>query len=76
MLRWAHFLLILLSAGQAILSRSSKIDEEGVQDRINNNDSDDLTIMKLVYRDNTKRLFGKILGTVTIWVYQTTVFYA
>ena len=41
MLRWAHFLLILLSAGQSILSRSSKIDDEGVQARINNNDSED-----------------------------------
>lgn len=71
MLRWGHFVLFALATIEYILERPSTIKEA-------QNDEDDkkLALFKVINRDGTLKLTSRILSSISVFIYQGTVFYA
>ena len=77
LLRWGHFFLFTLALIQGFLdnwkSPIKKVenpdDEDSVAEEVN-------MLLRVVHRDGTKKLFARVLATVSVFGYQGIVFYA
>ena len=77
LLRWGHFALFMLAIFEAIASRPSPIPETKSAD-IENKDEAQVArdSQKIANRDGSWKLFSRICNTLSVFIYQGTVFFA
>ena len=76
MLRWAHFILFVLAIFSAMLEKPSKIPAPDADTEKGADEDEDRTRLKIYHRDGSKKLFSRILSTISVFIYQGSVFYA
>ena len=77
MLRWGHFILFTLSMLEYWANSATDVPDKADEDAEANQDKDQhLENVKLIHRDGSRKLFARILATLSVFVYQGTVFYA
>ena len=73
LLRWAHFILIILAAIQSFVNKPSKIPD--VDDGpLDENDDEakenrELEKTKIIHRDGSYKLFSRILASLQVFIY-------
>ena len=76
-LRWGHFILFSLAAIEAYANSPSDIpDMEKKDEEELDAEATELEKYKIYHRDGSWKLFSRVCGTISVFVYQGAVFYA
>lgn len=75
MLRWAHFILFTLAMLEQLMNRNSDIPDTEIEPTLDESQRR-VAELKVEHRDSSRKLFARILGTISVFVYQGTVFFA
>ena len=75
LLRWGHFVLFMLAIFEAIANQPSDI-PISKKDEENNEEELEREKQVIANRDGSWRLFSRICNTLSVFIYQGTVFYA
>ena len=73
--RWGHFILFTFAIIEGIANRPSEIPDAKDSDA-ESKLQDSHASLKVLHRDGSWKLFSRILSTLSVFIYQGTVFYA
>ena len=78
LLRWGHFILVVFSLIEIVLTRPSAIPpkSEAEIEAPPTEEEKEMANDKLYHRDGSKKLFARILETCAVFIYQGAIFYA
>lgn len=77
LLRWGHFALFMLAIFEEIASRPSNIPDIKSNDIEKKDEAEEeKQALRIANRDGSWKLFSRICNTLSVFIYQGTVFYA